>query len=427
MSQCRGTSSTPARLIPAVLILAQLAGAAWIPESPAGVSYNPQRIRRGGLRGESRERVWPRQNPTGSSSAGPSSSQSIIPSSSISASPSNFAAAAPIAPTATESVSSTGTVTPSSAILSETTSTSVPLPTTTRTTSTTSTSTTPTTSTRSTSISSSVPSVPSSRTTRSSSSSTDSSTPSPISADSASVPVTTLVVNGQGLLSTVRILPTSSSPPNASNPFAPSATANASSATSSDSFWDNKGAVAGIFTAGGLAVLALMVLVGNYIRRYYARKAEDDILRGFQDGGSESPRYLDDSPTPSMAEITAPAPAGSYPDRNVFNDPIPQPQYPSLAITPDYPPGTQYQPYAPTPEISYGMAISDDEEYRAVQSASAQGSPALTSASSYSSYSSANPFASPVIVPPPSLLLPHSDSYQRPISYDSFYANSPRV
>ncbi|KAF4601156.1 hypothetical protein EYR38_005806 [Pleurotus pulmonarius] len=412
MSQCRGTSSTPARLIPAVLILAQLAGAAWIPESPAGVSYNPQRIRRGGLRGESRERVWPRQNPTGSSSAGPSSSQSIIPSSSISASPSNFAAAAPIAPTATEDNFDFGAASDNysydvyhidlhythhvdeiyfdfffcaiCAILKV-------------------------------------------RTTRSSSSSTDSSTPSPISADSASVPVTTLVVNGQGLLSTVRILPTSSSPPNASNPFAPSATANASSATSSDSFWDNKGAVAGIFTAGGLAVLALMVLVGNYIRRYYARKAEDDILRGFQDGGSESPRYLDDSPTPSMAEITAPAPAGSYPDRNVFNDPIPQPQYPSLAITPDYPPGTQYQPYAPTPEISYGMAISDDEEYRAVQSASAQGSPALTSASSYSSYSSANPFASPVIVPPPSLLLPHSDSYQRPISYDSFYANSPRV
>lgn len=199
-----------------------------------------------------------------------------------------------------------------------------------------------------------------------------------------------------------------------------------------DRFWDNKGAVAGIFTAGGLAVLALMVLVGNYIRRYYARKAEDDIIRGFQDGGSDSPRYIDDSPTPSMAEITTPAPAGSYPDRNVFNDPAPQPQYPqpqypSLALTPTYPPGTQYQPYTPTPEISYGMAMSDDEEYRAVQSASAQGSPALTSASSYSSYSSANPFASPVAAPVPSLLLPHSDSYQRPISYDSFYANSPRV
>ncbi|KDQ29470.1 hypothetical protein PLEOSDRAFT_1096628 [Pleurotus ostreatus PC15] len=45
MSQFRGTSSTPVRLIPAILILVQLAGAAWIPESPAdnfvfGASYN---------------------------------------------------------------------------------------------------------------------------------------------------------------------------------------------------------------------------------------------------------------------------------------------------------------------------------------------------------------------------------------------------
>ncbi|KAJ8454998.1 hypothetical protein ONZ45_g19088 [Pleurotus djamor] len=207
----------------------------------------------------------------------------------------------------------------------------------------------------------------------------------------------------------------------------PQPTVNAVGAASSDSFWDNKGAVAGVFTASGLVVLALMVASGLYIRRYYARKREDDWLNNYQDVGSSasSPRPRS-SPVPSMSEVNTFPPTTTYPQPIVGRD-----------LYTDYPPGTQYAPYVP-PDVVYGTAITHDGVNSGNQYAVAYGgnhqpnnsyTPTVSSEpSTYSSASSQHhPYAAPIVTvtpapnPPPSFQV----NSQRPLSYDSFYTGQP--
>ncbi|KAF9464357.1 hypothetical protein BDZ94DRAFT_485645 [Collybia nuda] len=122
--------------------------------------------------------------------------------------------------------------------------------------------------------------------------------------------------------------------------FSPSATKEPASGIA-DGFWQNKGAVAGTFTALGVFVLGIMVAFIILRRRARRTQSEDELFEkfavtsGFDSRDSAqtvSSHGHTVSPHPSVAELAVQTPMDAYSGDHMYNVPHGQ----------DYPPGTSY-------------------------------------------------------------------------------------
>ncbi|KAH8114259.1 hypothetical protein DFH11DRAFT_1727246 [Phellopilus nigrolimitatus] len=187
-------------------------------------------------------------------------------------------------PTSTSRTDTSTTTSSSSSTTAPTSTTSSPTSTSSSTTSTTSS--TSTSSTTSLTTTSSSTSSTTSASTTSSSTTSSSSTPSSTSTTptSSSTEAVTSTSVGNGQTSTVIVTPTVS-------PAASQSAQSDSSSGSSKGFFNNKGAVAGVFTVVGLVALVIIIAIAtNAIRRRRAKKFDDEVAAAAAEAGA-SPRY----------------------------------------------------------------------------------------------------------------------------------------
>ncbi|KAG7453292.1 uncharacterized protein BT62DRAFT_999347 [Guyanagaster necrorhizus] len=105
-----------------------------------------------------------------------------------------------------------------------------------------------------------------------------------------------ITTNDTGGITTVTtVIPITSSTGAATGSSAAAAAASSSSSSSSGGFWNNKGAVAGVFTVVGLIGVALLVvLVTTTIRRRRARQFDQELAEAAAAAPGPVPVYLDD-------------------------------------------------------------------------------------------------------------------------------------
>ncbi|EJF57971.1 hypothetical protein BD309DRAFT_760746 [Dichomitus squalens] len=186
----------------------------------------------------------------------------------------------------TTATSTTDTSTPTTTTTSSTTTSSTTSTSDTSTTSSTTTSTTTSSTSTTTSSTTSTTSSTSSTTSTTPSSTSTSSSITPTTSASTSAVFTTTNSNGQVTTSTQVIVVT---------PSVSAGTDSSGHSSSSKGFFQNTGAVAGVFTVVGLVALVLFIaIVTNAVRRRRAKKLDREIAEAAAEAAGTTPAFTDD-------------------------------------------------------------------------------------------------------------------------------------